>query len=164
MKECNCKFKSVCEWNTHCKTKHSDVKYTCSVCSKVLHTCSSIEDHKYMHNCKPHICNRCNQGFLSPSHLIQHKHTHRGQHLYTYFAADCSTSYKWLQDLLRHVRNHTAVVLKCKLCTCSNTECRLIKQHQNVYSDVKKFKCHKCPEVFCHSTQRYQHEKEIHTA
>ena len=162
VKECNHKFKSVHEWNTHHKTKHSDVKYTCSVCSKVLHTPSSIKDHKYMHNHKPHICSRCNQGFLSPSHLTQHKHTHCRQCLYTCFTADCSNSYKWPQDLIRHVRNHTAVVLKCKLCTYSNTECHLIKQHQNVHSDVKKFKCCKCPEVFHHSMQRYRHEEEIH--
>ena len=164
VKECNHKFKSVHERNTHHKTKHSDVKYTCSVCSKVLHTPSSIKDHKYTHNCKQHICSRCNQGFLSPSHLTQHKHTHQRQCLYTCFTADCSNSHKWLQDLLRHVRNHTAVVLKCKLCTYSNTECCLIKQHQNVHSDVKKFKCCKCPEVFHHLMQRYWHEKEIHAA
>ena len=104
IKECNRKFKSVREWNTHHKTKHSDVKYTCSVCSKVLHTPSSIKDHKYMHNHKQYICSRCNQGFLSPSYLTQHKHTHQKQRLYMCFAADCSNSYKWLQDLLRHVR------------------------------------------------------------
>ena len=152
----------MCEWNTHHKTKHSDVKYTCSVCSKVLHTPSSIKDHKYMHNRKQHICSRCNQGFLSPSCLTQHKHTHQRQRLYMCFTVDCSNSYKWPQDILRHVRNHTAVMLKCKLCTYSNTECCLIKQHQNVHSDVKKFKCHKCPEVFHHLMQRYQHKKEIH--
>ena len=94
VKECNRKFKSVCEWNTHHKTKHNDVIYTCSVCSKVLHTPSSIKDHKYTHNCKPHICSRCNQGFLSPSHLTQHKHTHHRQCLYMCFAVDCSNSYK----------------------------------------------------------------------
>ena len=155
VQECDHKFKSVCEWNTHHKAKNSDVKYTCSVCSKVLHTPGSIGDHKYMHNHKTHICSRCNQGFLSPSHLTQHKHTHCRQCLCMCFSADCLNSFKWPQDLLRHVRNHTAVVLKCKLCTYSNTECHLIKQHQNVHSDVKKFKCHKCPEVFHYLMQRY---------
>ena len=77
VQECDQKFKSVREWNKHYKTKHSDVKYMCSMCNKVLHTPCSVKDHKYTHNHRPHICGRCNQGFLSPDHLSLHKHIHR---------------------------------------------------------------------------------------
>ena len=144
VQECYQKFKSVCEWNKHHKTKHSDVKYMCSTFNKVLHTPCSVKDHKYTHSRRPHICGRCNQGFLSPGHLSLHKHIHQQQHLHSCFAADCTNTYKWPQDFLRHVKNHAALVLKCKLCTYSSTECWLIKQHQYVHSDVKKFKCRKC--------------------
>ena len=162
VQDCDWKLKSVSEWNKHHKTKHSDVKYVCSTCNKMLHTPCSVKDHKYTHNHRPHICGRCNQGFLSPGHLNQHKHIHHRQCLYSCFAADCTNTYKWPQDLLRHVKNHTAPVLKCKLCTYSSTEHRLIKQHQNVHSDVKKFKCRKCTETFQHSMQRYHHKKDKH--
>ena len=49
VQDCNQKFKSVCKWNKHHKTKHSDVKYTCSTCNKVIFTPCSIKDHKYTH-------------------------------------------------------------------------------------------------------------------
>ena len=37
IQECDPKFRSVCKWNKHHKNKHSDVKYMCSTCNKVLH-------------------------------------------------------------------------------------------------------------------------------
>ena len=109
------------------------------VFQNVCFACINLNTFKRLMNNYMCLNTRCNQGFLSPSRLTQHKHTHCRQCLYTCFAKDCSNSYKWPQDLLRHVGNHTAVVLKCKLCTYSNTECHLITQHQNLHSDVKKF-------------------------
>ena len=68
-------IKSVREWNKHHKTKHSDIKYTCSMCNKILNIPCSIKDHKYTHNQKPHICGQCNTGFLSASQLSLHMQT-----------------------------------------------------------------------------------------
>ena len=72
VKNCTCKFRSVKEWNSHHQNKHSDVKYNCTICGKILNIPCSIKDHKYTNNSKLHICGRHNKGLLSASRLSLH--------------------------------------------------------------------------------------------
>ena len=54
-----------------------------------------------------------------------------------------SRRYKWPKDLMRHIKMHLEVKIKCVLCNYRTHEKRLLLQHKNVHLRVKKFKCRK---------------------
>ena len=118
--------------------------YPCAQCNKVLATPVPCKDHKWSHGANKFFCGWCNKGFLSMSQLNLHQHIHRRQCRYSCFAKSCKHCYKWLQDLLRHIKVHFTGIYKCPECTYSNKEKCLLKQHMNIHTDELPFKCRTC--------------------
>ena len=110
---CTCSFSSVKEWNIHHLAKHKTITYRCGECTKHLQTPISMRSHELMHRDKPFSCGRCSKTFLHLSKLNLHRHLHCCQRLYSCFAPRCKHSYKWPQDLLRHIKKHLNISLKC---------------------------------------------------
>ena len=110
---CESTFNSVKDWNVHHLFKHKTVTYKCMKCTKSLRTPSSMKDHELTHWNKPFTCGRYGKTFVHISKLNLHRHLHRRQKLYTCFAAKCMWSYKWPQDLLRHIKLHLKIVHEC---------------------------------------------------
>ena len=81
-----------------------------------------MRSHELTHRDKPFSCSRCGKTFLHLSKLNLHRHLHRHQRLYSCFAPRCKRTYKWPQDLLRHIKKHLNIILKCKLCTYTTHE------------------------------------------
>ena len=113
----------------------------------------------YTHWGKKFISGRCGQKFTFQSGLNLHRNLYRWVHPYECFATNCKRKYKWPQDLLKHIKCHLKIVLKCKACTYSTHERRLLRQHKNTHSTDKKYECGKqCGMKFKHEMQRYHHE------
>ena len=138
---CKASFNSVKDWNVHHLCKHKDITYKCTHCSKTLRTPESIRDHELTHQDKPFTCGRCGKTFVHISKLNLHRHIHRRQKLYTCFAAKCSSSYKWPQDLLRHIKKHLKVVHKCSHCTYTTHEHRLLRRHIILHTNAMPYQC-----------------------
>ena len=117
-KKCSAIFKSLREWNDHHHRCHPRLTYTCRICGKVY----QFQDHKYYHGVKKFECGRCHKRFMNASQLNLHKHFHHRDRLYKCFASKCKRSYKWPQDLLRHIKVHLSTVYSCTQCLYSNKQ------------------------------------------
>ena len=160
---CKKVFNTVKDWNSHHLSLHSAVKYQCSICLKWMTTPNRFNDHKYLHQDARYKCGRCNKSFYFKSGLQLHKNLHRRYKVYKCFAKNCDHSYKWPQDLLRHVKVHLKIQLCCEYCNYISHDRRLLRQHKQKHQDIKKYVCRRnCDESFKHAMQRYRHEKKCH--
>ena len=156
-------FGMVKDWNSHHLSSHSTVKYQCAKCLKWMTTPNRFADHKYYHQEARYKCGRCNKSFHFNSGLQLHKNLHRRNKVYRCFAKNCDHSYKWPQDLLRHVKVHRKIRLCCEYCNYISYDRRLLRQHKQKHQDIKKYACRKnCTESFKHAMQRYRHKKKCH--
>ena len=158
-KKCHTVFKSLQEWNEHHHHCHPRLTYMCRICGKICLMPSSFRDHKYYHGVKKFECGQCRKLFMNASHFNLHKHFHHRDRLYKCFASKCKCSYKWLQDLLRHIKVHLSTVYSCTQCLYSNKQKCLLLQHINIHTDDLPFQCHGCASRFKHVIQCYRHEK-----
>ena len=153
-------FQTVKEWNCHHLSLHSSIKYQCGKCLKWVTTPNRFADHQYYHQEARYKCGRCNKAFHFNSGLQIHKNKHRRNKVYKCFAKNCGHSYKWPQDLLRHVKTHRKTRYHCEYCDYTSNEIRLLRQHKRTHSDIKKYVCRRsCNDSFKHAMQRYRHEK-----
>ena len=127
---------------------------------KTCLTPSSARVHQYTNKIMRLSCRLCNQTFNFPSELTLHMNLHRRHKIHSCFYLMCTKTYQWPQDLLHHVKSHVGVVKHCKLCTYSNTQKCLLKQHWNVHTDNLPFACHKCGNKYKHTMQCYRHKKK----
>ena len=158
-KKCHAIFKSLQEWNEHHRHHHPRLTYMCRICSKICLMPSSFRDHKYYHGVKKFECGQCRKLFMNASQLNIHKHFHRRDRLYKCFASKCKGSYKWPQDLLRHIKVHLSTVYRCMQFPYSNKQKLLLLQHINIHTDDLPFQCCGCASRFKHAMQRFRHEK-----
>ena len=157
---CRKTFNKVKDWNTHHLHHHKSVRYKCTKCSKWFSTPTGIKDHKYTHEEKCFKCGRCEKNFYFQSGLNLHRNLHRRTKSYKCFAKNCKNNYKWPQDLMRHIKRHLDVELKCKKCDYVTHETRLFKQHERTHSKQRKYMCRQhCSTTFKHAMQRYRHER-----
>ena len=123
--------------------KHKSVKYTCNECRKVFSTPSSHKDHQLFHKDSLYKCNCCDEHFVYPCGLNLHHNLHRRNRTYACWATDYDHKYKWLQDLLRHMKLHLKEKLyQCLICNYKTYEGRLYKRHVIVHTNKKPYKCH----------------------
>ena len=158
---CRKSFNKVKDWNSHHLLHHRSVKYKCSECSKWISTPTGLKDHKYMHHEKCFRCGRCEKTFYFQSGLNLHRNLHRRKQAYECFTKNCKKCYKWPQDLMRHIKMHLDIKLKCVKCEYVTHEARLFKQHEVTHSKHKKFICRqRCASAFKHAMQHYRHEQK----
>ena len=115
MKHCTLSFPNIKLWNLHHKIKHKSARLTCTVCRRNFTRPSAKQAHQNAHALQKHQCNTCKKCFSCVSQLKQHKNVHTTTH-YKCFAGGCGHSYKWPQDLNRHVKTH----IKKKTYSCPN--------------------------------------------
>ena len=130
---CGRVFTTVRSLNQHHILKHHTVKYRCRISLKWSSTQSQLRNHMYTCMDKKFSCGRCNKRFTFQSNLNLHRNLHWHTKPYECFAKDCSWRYKWPQDLMRHIKMHLEVNIKCVLCNYRTHEKRLLLQHKNVH-------------------------------
>ena len=94
-------------WNTHHNEEHPTYILKCNICNKLFHTPSAKRAHQNYHASHKHHCSQCWKTFTFVSALRQHAFVHATSMKHKCFAGGCSHSYKWLQDLNRHIKTHT---------------------------------------------------------
>ena len=160
-KGCRKAFNKEKDWNSHHLLCHRSVKYKCSECSKWISTPTGLKAHKYTHQEKRFRYGRCEKAFYFQSGLNLHRNLHQRKQAYECFAKNCKKCYKWPQDLMRYIKMHLDIKLKCLKCEYVTHEARLFKQHEVTHSKHKKFICRQhCALAFKHAMQRYRHEQK----
>ena len=116
------------------------------VCKKTYHTPNTVRTHKNAHAALKHQCSTCLKCFNYAITYKQHKHVHLMLTQYKCFAGSCSQSYKWPQDLNRHVRIHVMGAKKHECLECGKSfqeEC-LLKHHATKHMNIFRYVCSKC--------------------
>ena len=100
---CDKTFDKLQTWNTHDRLHHKS-PIRCTICWKSFDTPSVARSHKNFHAPRKHKCTQCNKAFAYSSALRIHKNTHVKQRRHKCFHGNCRKSYRWPQDLSRHIQ------------------------------------------------------------
>ena len=143
VENCSKTFDKLQTWNTHHQIHHKSL-IKCTICWKSFETPSVARSHKNSHAPQKHICTQCNKAFAYGSALRLHKNTHVNQKRHKCFHGNCRKSYRWLQDLLRHIQWHLKMNWSCEKCDFITHEKHLLKRHRATHVNFYKYKCKKC--------------------
>ena len=157
---CNKVSHGVQDWNSHYRITHKE-QLKCNSCPKLCATPSSLRDHRAHHRAATHQCPNCAKMFVYKSAMQLHRIVHLKHKLFKCFAGNCNASYKWRQDLHRHIQRHLQIVHRCRLCEYSSSEARLVRRHQRVHNEVYKYYCMnypQCPFKTKYWTSNHRHK------
>ena len=132
-RRCNETFATVKDWNSHYRLWHGKIPLKCDKCPKISKMPSSWRDHKASHKDKQYVCTVCDQKFVYKSGVQIHRQVHLKQKLYKCFVGLCKATYKFRQDLHRHIQRHLEGVHRCRLCKYSSSEKWMVHHHQVVH-------------------------------
>ena len=135
-KLCGISCNNVKELNQHHKDTH-DIVF-CPDCNKAFSTCTSLDEHVYVHKDLDYVCDQCGQSYPFESRLKQHKMTHHGVATHRCMVKSCAWSFENTGDLNRHVNQHTSIWYKCDFCTYQNKDKRNTESHQCIHISGNK--------------------------
>ena len=156
---CRSTFDKLQTWNTHHRIHHR-TPIMCMVCRKSFKTPSVAQSHKNSHAIRKHKCTQCSKSFAYGSALRLHKNVHAKQKCYKCFSGNCRKSYRWPQDLCRHIQWHLKMSWSCEKCNFITYKNRLLKRHRAAHINFYKYKCNNCtneskwPTPFTHHQTR----------
>ena len=140
---CNKSYSNIRDWNAHHRQKHGTL-IRCTSCPKSFTMPSAHHAHVYTHSPARHKCTQCTCKFAFVSWLKQHKYAHMKTNLHKCFHGKCKRSYRWPQDLSRHITKHLDKLWSCNECDKTFKEKRLLKRHSIKHTDVYRYKCNRC--------------------
>ena len=141
----------------HYKLKHN-IFNLCTVCKKVYTTPYSLQQHQYYHQKRMlnFTCVRCRISFPFLSQLRIHrlKHLRKQRHECT----ECFSLFKYRHDMLKHRREHTAAILRCKQCDYTGSKLKLAA-HSKQHDPATYKRCTLCNMVFIHRMSYWRHNQ-----
>ena len=140
---CSTTFDKLQTWNTHHRIHHK-TPIKCTVCRKSFKTPSVAHSHKNSHAPRKHKCTQCSKKFAYGSALRLHKNVHAKQKHHKCFHGNCRKSYRWPQDLSRHIQRHLKMSWSCGKCNFITYENCLLKRHRAAHVNYYKYKCNNC--------------------
>ena len=157
VKQCKIRKPTRKDITVHYKLKHN-ILNVCNVCNKVYTTPHSLQQHKYHHlkRMLNFTCVRCKSSFPFLSQLRIHrlKHLRKQRHECT----ECSVPFKYRHDMLKHRREHTAVILRCKQCDYTGSKLKLVA-HSKQHDPATYKRCTLCNMVFIHRMSYWRHNQ-----
>ena len=143
-----CKFRSNKRkvTNKHYRLIHKTTS-KCIYCRKIYSTPHSLTQHLYLHkqNDKGYLCKKCGKIFPFRSQFLIHniKHTRK----YKEECMECSITFKYRHDMLKHHHEHFAKEYKCEECEFTGTLLKL-KSHKKQHDTTIVYECVLCKECF----------------
>lgn len=148
----------------HIDTKHlGKIGFTCDICNKSFSQKSYVKIHMRYHNGeKPFQCTECGKQFLTGSKLLSHQRRHAGTDKQSVCTV-CHLRFKYPKSLQYHMNIHNGLrPFKCGTCAKSFTAPKYLRVHMNSHSGAKPHKCNHCNLYFSQSSNRNQHERQVH--
>ena len=157
VKQCKIRKSTRKDITVHYKLKHNKLN-VCKVCNKVYTTPHSLQQHKYFHlkRMLNYTCVRCKSSFPFLSQLKIHrlKHLRKQRHECT----ECSIPFKYRHDMLKHRREHTSAILKCKQCDYRGSNLKLVA-HSKQHDPATYKRCTLCNMLFIHRMSYWRHKQ-----
>ena len=155
----NCIFRSN-KWkvtNNHYRLEHKKLN-KCKYCKKTYNMPHSVNQHLYTHkkNIKGYLCKTFGNTYPFHSQLLIHriKHTRK----YREECTECSLTFKYWHDMLKHCWEHSAKELKCDRCEYTGTLLNL-KSHKKQHDTSCVIMCPLCNEKFKYRMALWRHTK-----
>ena len=142
--------------------------HTCHLCGKAFSSAQYLNNHiTCVHEgVKNFQCKSCNKTFSQLGNLQRHvASVHEGAKLEKVICTICGKllSQKFLKQHMVSVHSmNNEAQLKCPICQKAFAENHRLKQHMNVHTGVKPYKCKYCGQCFADSGNKRNHEKTVH--
>ena len=146
-------------FNTHCRSKHRNIKYTCEQCGKAFMLPSTLKRHTYEHQTKQFYCKKCGKTFRFSSELSAHKAEHNKSKRFK--CKICGLRYQLENGLVRHMAKHQSKKWRCEYCDYKTNERRLLRLHKLSHAPPS-IKCDACDLLFRYPNQLKRHLKKSH--
>ena len=129
----------------------------CTHCRKTYSMPHSLTQHLYSHNKKDngYLCKRCGKIFPFRSQFLIHKIQHTRK--YKEECTECSLTFKYRHDMLKHCREHFAKEYKCEECEYIGTTLKL-KSHKKQHNTTLVYECILCNECFNYRMALWRHK------
>ena len=158
---CNYASRVLRTFNSHCRSKHGNIRHTCAQCGKSYKLYSSLKRHIYEHQTKRYYCKKCGATFRFTSelktHMAEHNRTKR------FKCKICGMSYQLKNGLTRHMSKHSARKWACESCNYRTSERRLLRLHKISHTPLS-LKCDQCEKMVRYPNQLRRHKKKDHGA
>ena len=180
-KMCDKAFDIYRELQNHKKTHLLIVDYTCDLCNSKLKSLQSISRHIKSHGGeKPYVCHVCGQSFRHKTSLSKCKHGLFAAAVSNDIGCVCKMCGKVFASM-DHMNKHTQdqscrssverikteaereTQFSCNICNKSFAKQWLLKQHMNVHTGEKPFKCEFCYRKFHSSKAKGAHKYLKHS-
>ena len=131
----------------------------CAICNEVFNTLSGLHRHKYHHTDQKFTCETCGDQYPFESQLKDHRIKHLRGKGHTCFANNCGKAFKNKSSLTGHLKSHEGKLFKCpeKGCSYSNPDERNLKSHMILHSNIFRYSCTRCGELFKYHVQMTRH-------
>ena len=153
--DCDGIYDSVAALNDHFRNSH--LPSICEICRLRFNTPSALSHHVYKHRKLEHVCKHCGKKFPFASDLKTHMNSHWTVKSFVCIKPKCGKSYFSKGELDKHVKTHSKVLWRCRLCTYTNHDERNLKSHMRVHSGLRKYLCDNCLTLFKYDTQLCHH-------
>ena len=152
---CKKSFNKLAMLNEHYRDKHPPLQ--CKTCNKEFCTPSTLEHHSYIHGDLKFECKMCGVRFPFESMRDSHQISHLKEPKHKCKEPKCGKKFFYKGDLVKHEKVHNDDIFNCILCDYSNSDERNLKAHMRVHSNLKRYICPKCNELFKYHTQMSRH-------
>nr|CAD7207324.1 unnamed protein product [Timema douglasi] len=180
-KECGKGFSTSSNLKRHVTIhRNGQIKYKCDKCGTLFNQADHLSEHLHVHRTpdpreseessktsllhnlmnsqqKPHKCEACGKGFITPSKLERHNLIHSGEKPHR--CEECGRCFSQVSHLRGHLLVHSAQINDklgtASLGTASSATLKLI--HGLIQNQQKQFKCEECGKDFVTRSKLNRH-------
>ncbi|XP_022920215.1 zinc finger protein draculin-like isoform X14 [Onthophagus taurus] len=161
--QCEKIYKWPQAYKNHVKTHETGYikpEHVCMICSKILGSKSSLQDHLRTHqSIKRYMCEICGKGVTSLESLKIHERGHRGEKPFA--CKHCPKKFVSNALLRPHERIHTnEKPYVCQTCNKAFNQYGSYKIHTRIHTGERPYGCHLCEKRFPSRTALNTHLKK----
>ena len=144
----NCSYSTVQKTALikHQMARHSDITFSCRVCSKSFKWEIDLQRHQLKHKGVKFTCEVCDKNFSEKRLLSLHKRTHHEKVVHKCNFDGCDFETTFVSSICTHKKNvHEGIIFYCEFCNYKSPRKGDVTRHMtSLHAKIKKHKCDYC--------------------